>query len=52
MNVKDHEEQKDMEISEKAGWWQSLQHSSYIAENIGQYKEGKVAYALYSTHGR
>ena len=52
MNVKDHEEQEDMEISQKVGWWHSLQHLSYVAENLGQYKEGNVAYTLYSTHVR
>ena len=32
MNVKDGEEEEDMEISEKGGW-HSLQNLSYIVEN-------------------
>ena len=52
MNAKDHEEQEDMEIIEKAGGWHSLQYLSYIAENIEQYKEGNKVYTLYSTHVR
>ena len=46
MNVKEHEKQ-DME---KAGGWHSLQHLSYIVENLEQCKEGYVTYKLYSTH--
>ena len=44
MNVKDHEEQENMEISWKAGGWHSLQHLSYIAENIEPYKKGNKVY--------
>ena len=47
MNVKDHEDQEDLEVSEKAEGWDSFQHLSYIAENIGQCKEGNMTYMLY-----
>ena len=52
MNVKDNEEQEGMEVSEKAGWWHSLQQLSYIAENTEQHKERNKASTLYSTHVR
>ena len=49
MNVKEYEKQEDME---KAGGRHSLQHLSYIAENLEQCKEGNVTYTLYSAHVR
>ena len=50
MNVKDHEDQEDLEVSEKAEGWHSFQHLSYIAENRTMQRRKHDLYVIYIQH--